>query len=333
MSHGWRPARDRDDLRVKLHERAVRSRLKVKAPQESSGNRFVLRAVTDAMDRMLVLPENDALATEVSAAIKTGEHSVLRRLLRGQAGLARARLQRRSAPGREEQRSLLHVATDWPANFPGVAETIAVLVEAGVEVNARFVGSHGETPLPWAASSDDVAALDALLDHGADVEASGAVIGGGTPLADAVAFGQWNAARRLVEPGAKTNLWQASALGLTERVLAELDRDPRPAQRELTKALWYGRGLRDHLGDEDHDRRTARARKASQDKDGETREHHPRAARRALPRAPRRGWQDSGHAGDGIRPRARSRARAVWTRRRTRPTSVNPASRTGLRVG
>jgi ankyrin repeat protein len=71
---------------------------------------------------------------------------------------------------------------------------VAALVEAGADVNAPFVGAHAETPLHWAASSDDVEVLDALVDAGADVEAPGAVLGGGTPLADAVGFGQWRAA-------------------------------------------------------------------------------------------------------------------------------------------
>jgi hypothetical protein len=35
-----------------------------------------------------------------------------------------------------------------------------------------------------------VEVLDALLDAGADIEAKGAVIAGGTPLMDAVAFAQ-----------------------------------------------------------------------------------------------------------------------------------------------
>ena len=71
-------------------------------------------------------------------------------------------------------------------------------------VDARFAGPHRETPLHWAASNDDVAALDALIDAGADLEADGAVIAGGTPLDDAVAFGPWRAARRLAERGAST---------------------------------------------------------------------------------------------------------------------------------
>jgi ankyrin repeat protein len=88
---------------------------------------------------------------------------------------------------------LLHVVTDWPGHFPNGATTVAVLVAAGADVNARFTGPHTETPLHWAASSDDVEALDALLDADADLEAPGAVIAGGTPLTDAVAFGQWHA--------------------------------------------------------------------------------------------------------------------------------------------
>ena len=64
------------------------------------------------------------------------------------------------------------------------------------------------------------------------------MIAGGTPIADAVAFGQWKAARRLLERGARTNLWQAAALGLVDRVRDELAARRRPAQEELDNALW-----------------------------------------------------------------------------------------------
>jgi hypothetical protein len=103
-------------------------------------------------------------------------------------------------------RTLLHVLTDWPGHRANAAATVAVLVDAGADVNARFVGRHTETPLHWAASSDDIDALDALLDRGADIEAEGAVIGGGTPLLDATAFGQWEAARRLVGRGGQAEV-------------------------------------------------------------------------------------------------------------------------------
>ena len=120
-----------------------------------------------------------------------------------------------------------------------MAETVAALVAAGADVDAPFEGGpHAETPLHWAASSDDLAALDALLDAGADIEAPGAVIGGGTPLADAVAFGQWQAARRLIERGAHANLWQAAALGLLDRVEAELAAGATP--QEVTAGVLAG---------------------------------------------------------------------------------------------
>ena len=130
------------------------------------------------------------------------------------------------------------MATDWPGNFPNGAATVAALIASGTEVNARFTGAHTETALHWAASCDDVAALDALLDRGADIEAPGAVIGGGTPLADAVAFGQWQAARRLVERGARTTLWQAAALGLMARIEEHFATDAPPAPDEVTNAFW-----------------------------------------------------------------------------------------------
>jgi ankyrin repeat protein len=49
-------------------------------------------------------------------------------------------------------------------------------------------------PLHWAASSNDVVAIDALLDLGADIEAAGAIFTGGAPLSDAVVFANWEAA-------------------------------------------------------------------------------------------------------------------------------------------
>jgi ankyrin repeat protein len=93
-------------------------------------------------------------------------------------------------------------------------------------------------PLHWAASSDDVDALDALLDAGADIEAPGASIGGGTPLDDAVGYGQWRAARRLVERGASTRLWHAAALGLADRVEGRFARVPPPSPEEVDEAFW-----------------------------------------------------------------------------------------------
>jgi len=170
---------------------------------------------------------------EAVAALHDGAVERLRDLLAERPELATARVV--EAPGGGVDRTLLHVLTDWPGHRPRGAEAVAVLVAAGADANARCAGAHTETPLHWAASSDDVDVLDALLDAGADIEADGAVIGGGTPLADAVAFGQWKAARRLVERGARANLWQAAALGLLDRVREQADG---ASDEELAGALW-----------------------------------------------------------------------------------------------
>jgi hypothetical protein len=157
--------------------------------------------------------------------IRSGDAAELKQLLRDRPELATARL---GDPEQGMSRTPLHVVTDWPGHVPEAAAKIAALVSAGADVDARFTGPHGETSLHWAASSDDIEALDALLDAGADIEADGAVIGGGTPMADAVAFGQWKAARRLLERRARTNLWQAAALGLAGASATSSTTHPRP---------------------------------------------------------------------------------------------------------
>ncbi|HEY5422787.1 MAG TPA: ankyrin repeat domain-containing protein [Ilumatobacteraceae bacterium] len=186
---------------------------------------------------MQIIDVDDPIATAAVRAIHEGDVEGLRRMLIEHPDLARAALgSKDSANGMT--RSLLHVVTDWPGHFPRGPETVKTLVAAGADVDARFTGPHTETPLHWAASSDDVAVLDALLDAGADIEATGAVIAGGTPMADATAFGQWNAARRLLERGATTNLWEASALGLLDRVESFFAADEGPAPDHVTASFW-----------------------------------------------------------------------------------------------
>ena len=182
----------------------------------------------------MILATDDPLAVQATTAIEAGDADGLAALLRSHPELATARI------GTEEfSRTLLHVLTDWPGHRPQGAAMVDVLLDAGADVDARFVGSHAETALHWAASSDDVQVLDALLDRGADIEADGGVIGDGTgtPLLDAAAFGQWKAAQRLVERGAEARLWPAATLGLVDRVEAELAANP-PTRQEVTEAFW-----------------------------------------------------------------------------------------------
>jgi uncharacterized protein len=178
----------------------------------------------------------EPLAVAAVEAIRTGDLPALRRLLDEHPGLATVRLGDDDPGGMS--RTLLHVATDWPGHFPNAAATVALLVAAGADVNARFHGPHEETPLHWAASSNDVEALDALIDAGADIEAPGGVIGGGTPLADARGFGQWQAAHRLVQRGARTTIVDAATLGLVDRLERYFAGPARPAPEEVDRAFW-----------------------------------------------------------------------------------------------
>lgn len=175
---------------------------------------------------METLDSRNPLSVAVTEAIRGGDVAALRKCLAEHPGLATARIVERG-PG-AGSRTLLHIAADWPGHFPHGPAVVATLVAAVADPNARFEGAHSETPLHWAASSNDVPMLDALIQAGADIEAPGAVIGGGTPLADARGFGQWRAARRLVELGARTTLQDAATLGLLDRVKAFVE-GPGPA--------------------------------------------------------------------------------------------------------
>jgi hypothetical protein len=65
-----------------------------------------------------------------------------------------------------------------------------------------LVSGRQETPLHWAASSDDVDVAEALIDGGANIHATGGSIASGTPLDNAVGYGCWRVARLLVQRGA-----------------------------------------------------------------------------------------------------------------------------------
>jgi hypothetical protein len=162
---------------------------------------------------------DDPLAVAGATAIRTGDLVTLERLLAAHPGLANVQI-----PGRKGgYRTPLHVVADWPGYFPNGPALVKLLIAAGADPNGGSDGfGRQETPLHWAASSDDVDVAEALIDGGADLEAPGGSIAGGTPLDNAIGYGCWRVARLLVQRGATVNtLWHAAALGMTARV-AEL---------------------------------------------------------------------------------------------------------------
>lgn len=188
---------------------------------------------------MMNLPDDDQRAVAIVAAIRGGNVDALQRQLGHAPELGAARV----VDGRGVSRTWLHVAADWPGHFPNGRRTVATLIAAGAEVDAALMHRDekgpAETAAHWAASSDDVDVLDALLDGGADIEAPGAVLTGGTPLSAAVVFAQWRAARRLLERGATTTIWQAAALGLLDRVQGCFAHGTPPAEDQITNAFWH----------------------------------------------------------------------------------------------
>src|SRR6266403_1471821 len=128
---------------------------------------------------MLTLHHDDPIAVALVTAIRAGEVPSLQHMLEEHPGVAVGRIQDKKGG----LRTLLHVATDWPGHFPSGAAVVSLLIRSGANPNARMEGSwHTETPLHWAASSDDVEVIDALLDGGAQLEATGASIADGTAL-------------------------------------------------------------------------------------------------------------------------------------------------------
>lgn len=183
-----------------------------------------------------MIKESDPLAVELVRCIHGGDLDTLQILLARNPGLAVTRIE----GNKGGSHTALHVATDWPGFFPNGPAVVRVLIAAGADPNAPVEGAwHEETPLHWAASSDDVEVADALITGGASVEATGASIAGGTPLDDAVAYGCWRVARLLVDRGAKVEkLWHAAALGLTAQVETFFRGPSPPAAQDINDAFW-----------------------------------------------------------------------------------------------
>ena len=109
------------------------------------------------------LRSDEPLAVELTAALKHGEVDRLRRLLAANPGLALCVVENAKGGGRTP----LHPYADWPGHNSNAVDILRTLAAARADLDAPAVGMrHRETPLHWAASNDDLALIDALLDAG-----------------------------------------------------------------------------------------------------------------------------------------------------------------------
>lgn len=181
-------------------------------------------------------------------AIVTGDAATLRRLLREDPELIRAR------STREHRATLLHYIgangfEDFRQKSPNNAVEIAkLLLDAGAEVDGLTDGAIGiGTPLGLVATSIhpvqagvQIELLETLLDHGASVDGAP---GGWNPLLAALHNGRPQAAEFLAQRGARLDLEGAAGVGQVDLVKAFLKGDATSAQME-NGFLWaceYGR--------------------------------------------------------------------------------------------
>ena len=187
-------------------------------------------------------------------------------------------LAREPLGGPFKTRTALHIVCDWPGYFPHGPQIVPVLIAAGADPNYRDPEPGSETPLHWAASSDDVDVAAALIDGGADIELPEGSIG--TPLDNAIGYACWHVARLLVARGARVDkLWHAGALGLLDRLEELLAANPTP--EDVSQGLWHG--LRRRAASR---RRTAPGRRGRPELATELRSWDPARRRRRDRHAP-----------------------------------------------
>lgn len=171
------------------------------------------------------------VAVAAVEAVRAGDATALEHILASTAALARG-----PVPG-FAGRTLLHIATDWPGHWPNGPEIVRLLIAHGADPNQRGGdSSNDETPLHWAASSDDADVAAALIDGGADLETPDGSIG--TPMDNAIGYACWHVAELLAARGARIEaLWHAAALGRLDVLEEQLATEPDSEQ--ISQAFWH----------------------------------------------------------------------------------------------
>jgi hypothetical protein len=183
-----------------------------------------------SVDSVAVDSPDPEVATQLVFAIRAGDVDAVQRIIADAPEVASEPL-----GGRFQTRTALHVVADWPGYFPHSQQVVRLLLGAGADPNARQPGD--ETPLHWAASSDDADVAEALIVGGADIEAPDGSIG--TPLDNAIGYTCWHVAALLLAHGARVDkLWHAAALGTLDR-LQQLLENTEPTSDEVSQAFWH----------------------------------------------------------------------------------------------
>lgn len=140
---------------------------------------------------------------QAKCLIDEGDADRLKLLIKANPTLCAARNDDKPPPDFDNA-VLLH-ATSWPGGRPNGATIVKLLVQFGADPMLRFKGA-GETVLHWSASIEtDIDIVNTLIDCGADVDAQGGVICGGTPLMNALYFGHTRTGQLLLNRGAFTD--------------------------------------------------------------------------------------------------------------------------------
>lgn len=174
------------------------------------------------------------VAAALARAVRGGDVEGLKALVADHPDLVTGPL-----GGPFKTRTALHIVTDWPGYFPNGPEIARLLLDTGADPNYRDSEPGSETPLHWAASSDDVDVASVLIDGGADIEVPDGSIG--TPLDNAIGYGCWHVARLLAARGASIDkLWHAGALGTLDRLEELLA--THPSRDDVSEAFWHACG-------------------------------------------------------------------------------------------
>jgi hypothetical protein len=189
-----------------------------------------LTATLDGPDGVNVSSIDPDTAAEFVSAVHVGDAEGVQRVVTASPDILVGAL-----GGPFNTRWALHIVADWPGYFPNGPQIVRLLIGAGANPDGRDPGD--ETPLHWAASSDDADVAAALLDGGANIETPDGSIG--TPLDNAIGYSCWHVAALLAARGARVEkLWHAAALGLLDRQQHLLDTGDF-GQAEISQAFWH----------------------------------------------------------------------------------------------